>query len=928
MYRFAYAAEEKPVKQGKWYYLLLAAVIIAAFIVQAISLWESSGEKEAEEIVHAAEKLILAANTNKSIFLPGEDAGIAIAVLDEKGNMVCNADVTLAITSPSGDTTIFSTSDGGIKVSPECTTYGVTVLPDYYTTYRSGSDGTYTMNLTAITPNGISSITDNFTVQPSVAFDVARNAPTRIYPVISHNMTISIKASRDYKGAITEQVPSDFEISSQKGLNVTSEGITKILTWETEMKAGRRYTFSYEFRAPEASPALYELGPFRIGNWSEARRWQIASDIFAAGENEVTFLRAQGCMLEAATTAAQRFSSLCAGTYPGNCPTDRLSCNDATFESASPGNNRWAGVNITSFNSTITDCASVTSVRLCHNWTINTASTYGNCRVGTDVAGDGTYNTTTVACPTTTSNALVCTDVTSSEVSWTCQHFFGIAAPAAWAMIEAQRTQSGAGHTIRFDVLYFNVTYTPNVPPNNTIIFPAGGNFSGRFLVNASVNSSTGTVVKVNLTISNNTGNATWLIPMSLGAGTATTGWWNATFDSTALPDGFYNLSVNATNSAGLTNISQNITIRIDNTKANVTAIVPLNKSNLTGSILINASINDSGSAVFNATFRLMNRTYATAWLFATRGAGTISIGWWNTTFNSFQLADGRYNITLNATDFAGNQQLLNISEINIDNGGPIIRNVSMLNSIYLVPGDVSFVECNATVEDDNGPDYIYLVNATFYDSAKSFNSANDRNDHYENVSCSIIAGQASNNQQNYTCGFNVYYYANNATWVCNVTATSSVTFNRTNSSVNLTLVNELLAIAVNKSEIDYGNITVMGTSLEHAVNVSNFGNVPINVSVKGFGWDNETCGENWAMMCEGNNISIGYERFSNVSGMEWQYMTNLSSSFKPVNITLWQKQDDNNPGNDTNSTYWRLRVPLGIFGLCNGTITFAGVLG
>ena len=156
---------------------------------------------------------VLAINVNKSIYLPNEHSFIGIAVLDDKGKIVCNADVTLEITNPLNQKTTLTTSNGDIKISPECQVLGVTELPDYYTTYAVNGVGNYIMNLTAATANGVRSVQDNFTVQSSVDFDAARHSATRIYPPAAYAMNISIIANKNYNGIINEYVPSSFDIS-------------------------------------------------------------------------------------------------------------------------------------------------------------------------------------------------------------------------------------------------------------------------------------------------------------------------------------------------------------------------------------------------------------------------------------------------------------------------------------------------------------------------------------------------------------------------------------------------------------------------------------------------------------------------------------------------------------------------------------------
>jgi hypothetical protein len=64
---------------------------------------------------------VLAVNTNKSIFVPGEVATLNFAVLDETGNMVCdNSQLSVDITDPTGGKKTLSVADGTITVNSEC----------------------------------------------------------------------------------------------------------------------------------------------------------------------------------------------------------------------------------------------------------------------------------------------------------------------------------------------------------------------------------------------------------------------------------------------------------------------------------------------------------------------------------------------------------------------------------------------------------------------------------------------------------------------------------------------------------------------------------------------------------------------------------------------------------------------------------------
>jgi len=250
-------------------------------------------------------------------------------------------------------------------------------------------------------------------------------------------------------------------------------------------------------------------------------------------------------------------------------------------------------------------------------------------------------------------------------------------------------------------------------PPNNTITQPlTQANISGTFLINASIN-DTSNIDFVNLTIFNISSNATAIIPMTRGAGTLTNGYWNATFDSSIVADGFYNLSVNATNAAGLVNISENLSIVIDNTAANVSMVTPVNHTTQNGSMLINASVNDTLTKVFNTTFRIINPTIETTWLYAELNSGNNDQGYWNTTFDTTTLNDGTYNITINATDFAGNQLLANISQIEIDN----IANATIIDPVQNANISGTFL-INASINSSNLE--VKLVNLTIFNSSSN----------------------------------------------------------------------------------------------------------------------------------------------------------------------------------------------------------------
>lgn len=161
---------------------------------------------------------VLALNTNKSIYNPNEVARIAMSVLNDRGEMVCDSAVDLKITDPEMEETVLSTQNGTIKINPECQLKEFTLTPDYEASYSVRGMGVYSLELTATTANGTRTVTDSFEVQTSPLFDVERVAATRIYPPLTYPVRFNITANQDFKGTITEVVPDSFTVSADSGV--------------------------------------------------------------------------------------------------------------------------------------------------------------------------------------------------------------------------------------------------------------------------------------------------------------------------------------------------------------------------------------------------------------------------------------------------------------------------------------------------------------------------------------------------------------------------------------------------------------------------------------------------------------------------------------------------------------------------------------
>lgn len=229
---------------------------------------------------------VLAINTLKSIYTTGETAQFAFGVLDETGNTLCDAELNLEIETPTGEKSTLSTSNTTIKRSAECTGNTKIEEPDYSAEQIVSTPGTYKLKLTALTNNGSYFVDDELLVQENVPFDVERtNYPTRIYPAESYDVVLTVKANQDFVGKIEEVVPASFEISKTNGAAVLPTQISKIISWDVDIKKGQAVQLKYTVVFPNISPEFYLVGPLSFMDTSngespfrESRQWQIASD--------------------------------------------------------------------------------------------------------------------------------------------------------------------------------------------------------------------------------------------------------------------------------------------------------------------------------------------------------------------------------------------------------------------------------------------------------------------------------------------------------------------------------------------------------------------------------------------------------------------------------------------------------------------------
>lgn len=210
---------------------------------------------------------VLAVNTNKATYLPGEMVNMHMAALRNDGHTICDADLDLIIVNPKGVETKLDVYQSG-----KCLRNNVTDVPDYSSLFQTEIIGEYKV-LLSNKLNGYK-IEDSFHVVDSLPFSIERLGPTRIYPFVPYDFRIKVKANEAYHGSIVERVPKSFVINRETSI---VDGLKEI-KWDVNLAKGEEAEFIYSFDAPDVSPELYFLGHLEIGDYKEARQWQIAGD--------------------------------------------------------------------------------------------------------------------------------------------------------------------------------------------------------------------------------------------------------------------------------------------------------------------------------------------------------------------------------------------------------------------------------------------------------------------------------------------------------------------------------------------------------------------------------------------------------------------------------------------------------------------------
>lgn len=233
---------------------------------------------------------VLSMNADQDRYRRGDVARLDFGVLDEKGNIVCDALLALRVTMPDGTQTALSTADGTIRVTGACGRKepGLTE-PDYTATLALPQTGEYTLVVTSQRPDSLdhthSTITAPLLVEDAAPFVIRRSAATRLWPYAPSLMQVEVAFDTNFTGTVRDVVPQGFtvrDVSPAASVDTLPDGNDIAITWSGSWKKGEVARFAYSYDAPDVSPEFYLVGPLRLQNGrmvtDELRTWQIAND--------------------------------------------------------------------------------------------------------------------------------------------------------------------------------------------------------------------------------------------------------------------------------------------------------------------------------------------------------------------------------------------------------------------------------------------------------------------------------------------------------------------------------------------------------------------------------------------------------------------------------------------------------------------------
>ena len=268
--------------------------------------------------------------------------------------------------------------------------------------------------------------------------------------------------------------------------------------------------------------------------------------------------------------------------------------------------------------------------------------------------------------------------------------------------------------------------------------------------------------------------------------------------------------------------------------------------------------------------------------------------------------------------------------QVNVGNLAPQVTRVSLHDSdggtIQLVAGsDTNIIYCDATVNDTNGYQDIKAAWAVIYNGTATNIGAANKNSVYYNYSCNLTGG--SDTILYINCSFTVQHEAVNGTWTCNITVndtSGNVNMSNATNTIDSQTGISVFELAINFGDISLGqNTTGSGTTLNQTTNITNQGNVMVDIKLNGSHYSCSQAG----------SIPVNYTKF-NVSMGDYDHMdkrlpndhTQYTESGFDLGVEGIATAQD---AESFKFEYWTIEVPQSnVAGICTNQIQITGTYG
>lgn len=259
-------------------------------------------------------------------------------------------------------------------------------------------------------------------------------------------------------------------------------------------------------------------------------------------------------------------------------------------------------------------------------------------------------------------------------------------------------------------------------------------------------------------------------------------------------------------------------------------------------------------------------------------------------------------------------------TSVTVTNASPVASAVSIdsgATNVTLTENTTKTVSCFATVTDNNGYSDITSVEAKLYKTSVGEGASDNDNNHYTltgDTEC--VPSNPGTLTEDYTCDFDVYFFADPAEWTCQVTPSDSD--GAGDLDTDTITVDSLNALNVDGT-IAYGDMG-LGTDTDTTpigATVTNTGNTLMDPQVSASA----------VMTCATGTIPIGNQEYSATAAFDYGTGTDLTSSATTLDLTLPKPTVDTPAVED--ESYWGILIPSdSVDGACTGAITFTAVAG